>query len=159
MPKRTKSYRSWLLQRLGDQSRAERYLKHAIEDSPQMFLKALRNVAEARGMSRVAEIAGLNRESLYRALSEKGNPEYGTLNSLLDALGVKLTVEPKVAPVPPPAASSSTTQAENTAATSRTSGIRNCAHTWTYRGNVASDASAVHVGLLIGQMPEKQEAA
>jgi DNA-binding phage protein len=56
MPKRTKSYHSWLLQKLTDPARAKRYLKEAIEDSPEMFLKGLRNVAEARGMSKVAEL-------------------------------------------------------------------------------------------------------
>jgi probable addiction module antidote protein len=93
MPKRTQSYHGWLLKKLSDPSYAKRYLKQAIADSPAMFLKALRNVAEAKGMSKVAEEAGVNRESLYRTLSEEGNPEYRTFNSLLVALGVKLTVE------------------------------------------------------------------
>lgn len=95
MPKRAKSYHSWLIKKLSDQKEAERYLKVAAADSPEMFLKALRNVAEARRISKVAEDTGLNRESLYKALSEDGNPRLSTLDSVLDALGMYLTVNLK----------------------------------------------------------------
>lgn len=95
MPKRTQDYHSWLIKRLTEPREAERYLKVAIEDSPEMFLKALRNVAEAHKMAKVAERAGVNRESLYRTLSEEGNPRYGTLISVLESLGVELTVKLK----------------------------------------------------------------
>lgn len=92
MPKRVKSYHSWLIERLSDSKEAERYLRVAAEDSPEMFLKALRNVAEANKISKVAENAGVNRESLYRTLSEEGNPRLSTLESVLDAVGMTLTV-------------------------------------------------------------------
>jgi probable addiction module antidote protein len=66
---------------------------------PGVFLLALRNVAEARGMQRLAKAAHLNRESLYRMLSRNGNPELRSLNALLDALGLRLSVETKEASV------------------------------------------------------------
>jgi probable addiction module antidote protein len=95
MPKRTKSYHAWLLKRLSDPIEAERYLKVAMADAPEIFLKALRNVAEANKMAKVAEEAGVNRESLYKALSEDGNPRLSTLESVLKALGMSLTVQLK----------------------------------------------------------------
>lgn len=55
------------------------------------------NVAEARGLSRLAKSAQLNRENLYKMLSKRGNPELGSLYSILDALGFKLSVELKKA--------------------------------------------------------------
>lgn len=100
MPKRTADYHSWLIKKLVEPREAERYLKVAMEDSPEMFLKALRNVAEAHKMAKVAERAGVNRESLYKTLSEDGNPRYGTLNSILQSLGIELTVKLKI-PVTP----------------------------------------------------------
>ena len=55
----------------------------------------LGDVARARGMTELAAKAGLSRESLYRALSEDGNPRLDTLMKVLAALGVKLTVAPQ----------------------------------------------------------------
>ena len=92
MPKRSSDYHSWLLTQLADPDEAASYLNAAIEDSPQMFLKALRNVAEAYGMSKVAEEAGRARESLYRTLSEEGNPRLDTLTSILEVLGLRIAV-------------------------------------------------------------------
>ncbi len=97
MPKRTKDYHSWLLKRLAEPREAERYLKVAMADSPEIFLKALRNVAEANKMAKVAEEAGVNRESLYKTLSAEGNPRFSTLDSVLAALGMELTVKLKQA--------------------------------------------------------------
>src|ERR1700674_5585500 len=54
-----------------------------------MFLVALRDVAEARQMARVAENAGVSRESLYRMLGASGNPTYRNLFGILKALGIE----------------------------------------------------------------------
>jgi probable addiction module antidote protein len=63
------------------------------EDDPELFLLALKNVAEAqRGVAQLAEKAKLNRESLYKVLSERGNPELRSLDALLHALGFRLAV-------------------------------------------------------------------
>ena len=75
---------------------AAEYLRAAIEDSeePQVLLIALRQVAEARGgLAKVAKAAGIERESLYRALSPRGNPRLSTLFAVTRAMGLALTVE------------------------------------------------------------------
>lgn len=54
---------------------------------------AVANVAKARGMAGVAKHAGLGRESLYKALSPGAKPRYETVRKLLDALGVRLTIQ------------------------------------------------------------------
>jgi probable addiction module antidote protein len=91
---RTSSYRESLLQSLGDPIEAVAYLNAGLEDSIEAFLKALKNVAQAHQMKRVAEAAGVQRESLYRSLSEKGNPTFDTLTGVLSALGMKLSIVP-----------------------------------------------------------------
>ena len=76
---------------------AAEYLKAAMEDveEPEVLLIALRRVAEARGgVAKVARAAGIERESLYRALSARGNPRWSTLVAVTRAMGLKLTVEP-----------------------------------------------------------------
>jgi len=61
---------------LADPEEAAAYLNAALEDGDQqVFLLALRDVAEARGMSQVAREARLNREIMYRMLSPTGNPQ------------------------------------------------------------------------------------
>jgi len=75
---------------------AAEYLKAALEDTeePGVLLIALRRIAEARGgIAKVAKAAGIERESLYRALSAKGNPRLSTLVAVTKAVGLKLTVE------------------------------------------------------------------
>lgn len=75
---------------------AAEYLKAALEDAddPGVLLIALRHVAEARGgLAKVAKAAGVERESLYRALSARGNPRLSTLVAVTKAMGLKLTVE------------------------------------------------------------------
>jgi len=88
------SYRQSLLTALLDPVEASAYLNAALEDSPEAFLKALKNVAQARPMSKVAKEAGIQRETLYRAFSEQGNPTFETLSSVLGALGMKLSIAP-----------------------------------------------------------------
>lgn len=94
MPKRVTDYRQTLLASLTDSREAACYLEAALEDSKEMFLTALRDVAESRQMSKVAKEAGLAREALYRILSESGNPTLATLNSILNVLGVRLRIVP-----------------------------------------------------------------
>jgi probable addiction module antidote protein len=69
------------------------YLTVALEsDDPRYIAKALGDVARARGgMTQLARETGVTRESLYRALSETGNPELGTTLKVMRALGVRLT--------------------------------------------------------------------
>ena len=74
---------------------AAEYLKAALEDEdePRVLLIALRHVAQAQGVAKVAKAAGIERESLYRALSPSGNPRLSTLVAVTKAIGLKLTVE------------------------------------------------------------------
>lgn len=74
---------------------ATEYLKAALEDSeePRVLLIALRHLALARGIAKVAKAAGIERESLYRALSIRGNPRLSTLVAVTKAIGLRLTVE------------------------------------------------------------------
>src|SRR5213592_4070013 len=55
--------------------------------------RALGDIARAKGMSQVARDAGLSRESLYKALSETGNPSFATVLKVARALGVRLHAE------------------------------------------------------------------
>jgi probable addiction module antidote protein len=75
---------------------AAEYVKAALEDNqePLVLLLALRHLAQARGIAKVAKAAGIERESLYRALSRRGNPRLSTLVAVTKAIGLKLTVEP-----------------------------------------------------------------
>ena len=74
---------------------AAEYLKAALEDEdePRVLLIALRHLAEAQGIAKVAKAAGVQRESLYRALSPRGNPRLSTLVAVTKAIGLKLTIK------------------------------------------------------------------
>jgi probable addiction module antidote protein len=67
------------------------YLEAAFEDGdPQVISAAIGDVARARGMSELSRETGLSRESLYRALSSEGHPEFSTVIKVLKAFGVRL---------------------------------------------------------------------
>ena len=69
------------------------YLTAALEDpNPDVFLTAIGQVAKARGMSAIAESAGMGRESLYKALSPGAKPRYDTVLKVLQSLGVKVSL-------------------------------------------------------------------
>lgn len=93
MPKRTRDNRAWLLDELKNPIVARNYLNAALADSEEMFLIALRNVAEAHGIAKVAVESGRAREGLYRTLSKAGNPRLDTLSSVLNVLGLRMAVE------------------------------------------------------------------
>ena len=71
------------------------YLEAALEeDDPGLVSAALGDIARAKGMSHVARRAGLGRESLYKALSAEGNPEFATVMKVIHALGLRLHAAP-----------------------------------------------------------------
>ena len=74
------------------------YLNDALhEGSPEEFYLALRNVIKAnQGMSQVAAETELGRESLYKALSDSGNPQFSTVQKIVGALGLQISIEPVV---------------------------------------------------------------
>ena len=92
--------KDYLLNRLQDPATAAAYLNAAVEeDDPGAFLQALRNVTEARGgVARIADLTGLNRQQLYRTLSENGNPELRSLSKILGVSGLRFAVVAKNKP-------------------------------------------------------------
>jgi probable addiction module antidote protein len=96
----SKPWNEFLINQLGDSEEfSVEYLNAALgENDPSLLLQALRQVAEARGgIGDLAKKSGLNRESLYRMLSENGNPTIYSLNEVLDALGMQIQFAPKKA--------------------------------------------------------------
>ena len=101
MSKTSTSYHEGLVKDLANPEEAAAYLNAALEEgSQEVFLMALRDIAEAKGMAQLSKKAHLNRESLYRMLSGKGNPQLSSLASILKTAGLRLAVEvrePKLA--------------------------------------------------------------
>src|SRR5258708_27982391 len=89
-------YDDWLMEQLKDPAEAAGYLEAVIEQGDQKALMiALRHVAMAQGgISAVARRAKLTREAAYRMLSKSGNPELRSLNAILAASGLQLSVRP-----------------------------------------------------------------
>lgn len=92
----TKSYDELLFTQLREPEIAAEYLSAAIENgSNDEFLMALRNVAEAHGgIGVLSDITHLNRQSMYKMLSEDGNPTLSSLITVLRAVGVSVTFTP-----------------------------------------------------------------
>ena len=92
---KSKSYQNELIESLKDPEEASEYLNAAIEEKDiKVFLVALRNVIEAfGGIGKLSKKSKLNRENLYRMLSEKGNPEITSLETVLEAVGLKIAVK------------------------------------------------------------------
>jgi probable addiction module antidote protein len=71
------------------------YLEAALQEGDSALIAAaLGDIARARGMSQIARNAGLGRESLYKALSAGGNPEFATIMKVIAALGLRLHASP-----------------------------------------------------------------
>jgi probable addiction module antidote protein len=88
-----KDYDELLFEDLRDLDEAAAYLTACFEDSEAVFLQGLRKVAEAHGgVSPLASKANLNRESLYRLLSKKGNPRLSSLSAVLGSMGLRLEI-------------------------------------------------------------------
>jgi probable addiction module antidote protein len=76
---------------LDSEERMAALLEAALEDGhPQVIAAALGTIARAKGMAKIAKETGLNRKSLYRALSGEGNPELDTFLKVVHALGLHL---------------------------------------------------------------------
>lgn len=94
---RDASYDDYLTQSLTDPQEAAAYIDAAmeLEDSAALLL-ALRQVAKAHGMAEVARRAEVGDKTLFKALSENGNPTLDTVNKVLHAVGLRLSVAPAV---------------------------------------------------------------
>jgi probable addiction module antidote protein len=94
MSKTSTSYQEGLIKDLANPDEAAAYLNAALEDGDkEVFLMALRDIAEAKGMARLSKKAKLNRESMYRMLSRRGNPQLSSLTSILENAGLRLAVQ------------------------------------------------------------------
>src|SRR5580704_4383944 len=95
---KTKSYRDDLLKNLKDPEFASAYLAQALETGDQaVFLIAIRDLVAAEGgASVVARQAHIRRESLYKALSNRGNPRLTTLQGILKSVGLRIAVTPEL---------------------------------------------------------------
>ena len=86
---RTKSWDA--VEHLKSDEEIAAYLEAALEDGdPALVAAALGDIARAKGMTEIAREAGLGRESLYKALSPGGNPEFATILKVVRALGLRL---------------------------------------------------------------------
>jgi len=86
---RTKSWDA--VEHLKSDEEMAAYLEAALEDGdPALVAAALGDIARAKGMTEIAREAGLGRESLYKALSPGGNPEFATILKVVRALGLRL---------------------------------------------------------------------
>jgi probable addiction module antidote protein len=91
--KKAKTYTEGLDKRLQDSAFAAEFLSAAAEEGKEELLMALRDLARARGIARVAKGASRGRASLYKTLSKNGNPELSTFLSILNALNLKVHFE------------------------------------------------------------------
>ncbi|MCU1305147.1 MAG: addiction module antidote protein [Candidatus Sulfotelmatobacter sp.] len=87
-----KQYRPRLMEQLAIPSEAQHYVNAALKDSTEMFLEAVKDVAQAHQMAAVAKKAGVGREGLYHSLSKKGNPSWKTVLSVLKSAGLEIHV-------------------------------------------------------------------
>ena len=92
---RDKSYDESLTAALTDPEEAAAYLDAVMElEDPAALLTALRAVAAAHGMAAVARRAAVGDKTLFRALGDNGNPTLATLQKVLHAVGLRLSVQP-----------------------------------------------------------------
>jgi len=93
------SYHDWIINSLKNKKEAELYLQVALDEfqedgNIEALMLALRQIAEAQGgIGKLAQKGHLNRETLYRTLSSRGNPKLQTVGSLLNALGFHLVIK------------------------------------------------------------------
>lgn len=93
----TEDYEPYLLEDLKDLDYAVGYLSAALEEGEDVFLLAVRNIAKAQGgMKALSEATQLNRESLYDMLSDKGNPLFSNITSVLNCLGIEIIFKRKL---------------------------------------------------------------
>lgn len=98
MSTRDKSYDQATLQALTDPTEAAAFIEAVLElDDPAALLVALRQVAKAHGMAEVARRANMGEKTLFKSLSENGNPTITTVYKVLHAVGLRLSVTPEPA--------------------------------------------------------------
>ncbi len=90
------SFNNYLIERLRDPLLACHFIAEAIEENDSEYLKvALGDVVKAYGVGEISEKSGLNRQTIYKMLSEDGDLTHKNLVAILNAIGLELTVKPK----------------------------------------------------------------
>ena len=95
-----RDYRDFVIERMRNTDEAEEYLRCSLDEhfkdgNTEAFLTAIRTIAKAQGgITKLSRQTDLNRQTLYRTLSPKGNPRINTLRSILQSLGFRLSIEP-----------------------------------------------------------------
>lgn len=90
------NFQADLLKKLKDPKFAANYVMAAIEENDADFLaQALSDVVKAHGTSKIAKASRLTRQALYKMFSPKGNPTLQSVNSVLGAVGLRVSIEPK----------------------------------------------------------------
>jgi len=93
----TEAYEPYLIEDLKNLDYAVGYLTAALDEGEEVFLLAVRNVAKAQGgMKALSDATQLNRESLYDMLSDKGNPLFSSVTTVLDKLGIEISFKRKL---------------------------------------------------------------
>ena len=90
------SFNNYLMEKLRDPELACHFVSEAIAEHDPYYLKiALGDIVKAYGVGYISEQTGISRQTIYKMLSEKGNPTHKNLVAILDVLGLELTVKPK----------------------------------------------------------------
>lgn len=93
---RDANFDDYMVKTMKDPVEAAAYIEAAMElDDPAALLVALRHVASAHGMAEVARRADVGDKTLFKALSENGNPTINTVHKVLQAVGLRLSVTPQ----------------------------------------------------------------
>ncbi|MBI5527902.1 MAG: putative addiction module antidote protein [Deltaproteobacteria bacterium] len=97
---RSIDYNKRLLKQLRDPDEAAAYLNAVLaEGDLKLFIKALGKIAEARGgMTQLAEKTRVSRMGLYKVFSDRGNPGFATVESILSAFNLRFSIQPGKAP-------------------------------------------------------------
>ncbi len=95
MERKKKTYRYDAARYLETSENMAQYLAEALRDGDTQLIKtALNNIARAQGMTRIAQETKLSVDYLYHVLSENGDPEFATTCKIINALGMKIAVQP-----------------------------------------------------------------
>lgn len=90
------NFQADLLKKLRDPKFAAQFITSAMEENDEEFLaQALSQVVKAHGTSKIAKASHLTRQALYKMFSPKGNPTLQSVHSVLGAVGLRMSIEPK----------------------------------------------------------------
>jgi probable addiction module antidote protein len=77
-----------------DEEHISAYLQAIFEEDPSLIPSAIRDIARARNMTKLAKDTGLTRDTLYRSFAKGGNPTLSTINAVVKSLGFQLSIKP-----------------------------------------------------------------